>query len=76
MEQFYLNQNLKHVKTPKESPKENCRGDIQKDIQKVVFQMSSFEHTDIEYFWDSNYEVRYLLFKYILLTQKEKSLST
>ena len=36
--------------------KENCGSEIQKDRKK-----SAFVHTEIKYFWDSNYEVRPLL---------------
>ena len=46
---------FKRSKTLKENSKENCGGGIKK-IQKNP----SFGHRDIDYFWDSNDEVRSL----------------
>ena len=52
---------IKQLKKLKESLRENRVGKIEKDRKRVIFWMSSFGHTEIRYFWDSNYEVRPLL---------------
>ena len=59
--------------TLKEILIENCGGEIEKERKIVIFLISSFGHTEIEYFGDSNDEVRPLLSKevqQVLLIQK------
>ena len=49
---------FKQLKTLKESLIDNCQGETQKSRTTVIFWMSSFNHKKIDYYWDSNYEVR------------------
>ena len=49
---------LKKPKTLKESLIEKRVGKIEKDRKIVIFRMSFSGHTEIEYLWDSNDEVR------------------
>ena len=64
---------IKKLKTLKESLIGNRIGEIYKERKIVIFLLSSFGHTEIEYFADSHDEVRPLLSKEVrevLLIQK------